>query len=83
MTNRQYIACVFRPGDRRSYTYHNDGEPVTVGDRVVVSTDRGAQAITVTEIIERAPTFATKGIAGKERAPEQVADETTTNEGSR
>lgn len=27
---RQYVAVKFRPGDKRSYTYHNDGEPVKV-----------------------------------------------------
>ena len=83
MSNRQFVICKFREEDTRTYTYHHDGEPVAVGDRVVVSTDRGAQAITVAEIIEKAPSFATKGIAGKERAPEPVADETTINEGSR
>lgn len=30
----QYIACTFRKGDSRSYTYANPGEPVSVGDEV-------------------------------------------------
>lgn len=30
MSNRQFVACKFRPGDRRSYTYHWDGEPLTI-----------------------------------------------------
>lgn len=30
MSNRQFVAVQFNPWDRRSYTYHNDGEPVAV-----------------------------------------------------
>ncbi len=37
--SRQFVACTFRLGDSRSYTYHNDGEPVAIGDEVKV-TDR-------------------------------------------
>jgi hypothetical protein len=69
MPDRQYIACTFREGDVRKYTYHWDGEPLAVGDRVVVSTDRGASTITVAEIVSEPPRFATKAIAGKERVP--------------
>lgn len=65
--NRQFVAVQFNPWDRRSYTYHNDGEPVAIGDRVVVSTDRGPSAVTVVSLPTEAPTFATKPIVGKER----------------
>ena len=70
---RQYLACTFREGDARKYTYLWDGEPLAVGDRVVVITDRGASTITVAEVIVEAPSFATKSIVGKERVPEADA----------
>lgn len=37
---RQYVAVRFTPGDRRTYTYHNDGPPVAPGDTVTVATTR-------------------------------------------
>lgn len=64
---RQYVACKFRPEDRRTYTYHNDGEPVAVGDAVKVL-DRsgdGWKRIEVVEIGHIAPSFPTKPILGK------------------
>jgi hypothetical protein len=67
MPRRQYVACTFRPGDVRSYTYHYDGEALAVGDRCVVSTDRGPQVVTVAKLVAEAPSFVTKAIAGKER----------------
>ncbi|MBA2684746.1 MAG: hypothetical protein H0U66_09670 [Gemmatimonadaceae bacterium] len=69
-TNRQFVAVQFNPWDRRTYTYHNDGEPVVVDDQVVVSTDRGPATVTVTSVTDRAPSFDTKPIVGKERDPE-------------
>lgn len=66
-TNRQYVACAFRPGDRRTYTYHNDGEPVAVGDEIKVA-DRngdGRQRVTVMAIGDEKPKFETKPILGK------------------
>lgn len=41
MPDRQYVACKFRSEDARSYTYHNDGEPVAVGDLVKVADRSG------------------------------------------
>lgn len=41
MSNRQFVACKFRPGDRRSYTYHWDGEPLAPGDEVKVPDKSG------------------------------------------
>ena len=37
---RQLIALEFNEGGKR-YTYHNDGEPVSVGDAVRLGTGRG------------------------------------------
>ena len=63
--SRQYIRCKFNEHDYRTYTYHNDGAPVKVGDRVLVE-NRGIQKIvTVVSIAREAPTkFETKGILG-------------------
>jgi hypothetical protein len=64
MTNRQFIACAFRKGDTRTYTYHNDREPVAVGDRVVVTTARGPSTVFVSALIDEVPKFETKPIVG-------------------
>ncbi|TKD50548.1 hypothetical protein [Sphingomonas baiyangensis] len=65
--NRQYVSVLFKPWDRRTYTYHNDGERVAEGDEVVVSTDRGPAVVTVASTSDRAPSFDTKPIVGKHR----------------
>ena len=65
MSDRQYLACAFRPDATRTYTYHNDGEPVSVGDVVRVEVpDGGWKPVTVREIV-RAPTFTTRPILGR------------------
>lgn len=60
---RQYLACEFTEGGRK-YTYHNDGDPVSVGDKVMVETRNGEASIIVTEIVDTAPPFETKAIKG-------------------
>lgn len=63
---RQFLKVQFRPGDRRLYTYHNDGEPLGAGAQVKVP-DRsgdGWTRVTVVEAFSEAPTFATKPILG-------------------
>lgn len=63
----QYVACKFRSGDARTFTYHNDGPPVAVGDMVKVP-DRsgdGWKAVTVASVTDQRPDFKTKGILGK------------------
>ena len=62
MTQRQYVQVKFRDGDRRAYTYHNDGDPVKPGDKVVVETKHGKQTVTVDSVTDEAPRFATKPI---------------------
>jgi hypothetical protein len=64
---RQYVACRFRPEDQRTYTYHNDGEPVDVGDVVKVADWKlgGWKRVDVVSIADAAPTFPTKPILGK------------------
>ena len=61
---RQFIACRFRPTDKRTYTYHNDGDPVEVGEDVEVETKQGPKVINVAEIVDK-PAFETKAILGK------------------
>lgn len=61
---RQYLACQFRPGDVRSYTYHNDGDPVMIGDFVTVETRRGTAEVEVIDEVGM-PLFETKPILGK------------------
>ena len=77
MSNRQFIACVFRPGDTRSYTYHNDGDPVAVGDKVLVESprDEGKMTIEVVKIVPEKPSFPTKPIIGKAPAAEEKKDD--------
>lgn len=64
---RQFIACTFREGQTRTYTYHNDGEPVAEGDRVEIESrdGLGKQVIFVASVLPGPPDFATKGIIGK------------------
>lgn len=67
-TERQFVACKFRSSDTRTYTYHNDGEPVAVGDVVKVA-DRDHpdswKRVEVAAIVDHAPSFPTKPILGK------------------
>lgn len=61
----KFVAVKFRPGDTRTYTYRNDGEPVAIGDRVLVATAKGEQTVFVVDVTDQAPPFATKAIVGK------------------
>lgn len=61
--SRQYVACAFK-GQDRTYTYHNDGAPVAVGDLVTVEGRHGTGAVTVREILSHPPSFPTKPILG-------------------
>ena len=63
----QYVACKFRETDTRSYTYHNDGEPLAPGDWAKVE-DRngdGWKRVLVVMATDEAPSFPTKPILGK------------------
>lgn len=71
---RQYLACAFKEGSR-PYTYHNDGEPLAVGDLVRVAGRSGSeQRVRVAALIDEPPSFETKpiiGLAEPELEPEQ------------
>lgn len=66
---RQFIACTFRPGDTRAYTYAYDGaEPLAVGDVVLVAgrNGEGTKKVHVAEIGVPEPTdFEAKPILEK------------------
>lgn len=64
---RQYVAVKFRPTDTRTYTYHNDGDPVSPGDEVKIKDRRGDgwSRVTVAEITDEKPPFETKPIIGR------------------
>lgn len=63
---RQYVTVRYRDEDKRRYTYHNDDQPVAVGDVVKVPSPRtdGWMRATVTEVGDQEPRFATKQIMG-------------------
>jgi len=69
--NRQFVAVLFKPWDQRSYTYHNDGEPVAIGDSVIVATAKGDQIVTVSALPTETPSFPTKPIIGKAPPPDE------------
>ena len=76
LTRRQFVAVTFKPGDRRSYTYVNDGDPVEVGDRVVVDSQKGRSTVTVVGISDEEPPFACKPIVGRaDGAPLDTSEE--------
>lgn len=64
-SNRQYVAVQFNPWDRRTYTYHYDGEALQPDDKVDVITGQGVTSVTVVSITDQLPSFETKAIVGK------------------
>lgn len=60
---RQFVAIRFRE-QGRPYTYHNDGPPVMVGDRVKIDGKDGWQACTVESVTFVPPFYETKPIGG-------------------
>lgn len=68
MTARQLVAVEFAPGGR-TYTYHNEGEPVAVGDSVVVHARGGPTVVEVVSLNPAPPKFPTKAIIGKHDRP--------------
>jgi hypothetical protein len=73
---RQFVACQFKPGEGRAYTYHNDGEPVAPGDRVIIENRSGGQqTVHVASIWDDEPPFATKPILGLAPPLDEAAPE--------
>lgn len=75
MTTRQFVVVRFRPEDTRTYTYHNDGEPVAAGDMLKVDDARGGgwKRVECVSVTDEVPPFQTKPILGRLDA-EAVAD---------
>lgn len=72
----QLVAVKFSPTSDKTYTYHNEGEPVSPGDRVLIETGKGTKAVEVASV--RVPAaddpplaFKTKGILGLAPPPEE------------
>jgi hypothetical protein len=68
----QYVAVRFQPGQSRTYTYHNEGEPVAPGDWVKVETKDGWKQVEVVEIVDEKPPFATKPVIERVAPPKPV-----------
>lgn len=61
----KYVECKF-PNSPKSYCYHWDGEePLVIGEKVDVMTDRGELTVEVVGFRDEKPPFATKPILGK------------------
>jgi hypothetical protein len=61
---RQFVAVRFKPWERRTYTYHNDGAPIAIGEEVEVDTPKGRQRVEVVGLSDLTPSFPTKPIVG-------------------
>lgn len=61
----QFVALKFNPWDRRTYTYRNDGDPVSAGDSVEVVTAEGRKIVVVDGVTDKVPPFECKAIVGK------------------
>jgi hypothetical protein len=73
----QYLGCKFRETDSRVYTYHNDGDLLSVGDvaKVADRSGDGWKRVFVVSVLanEAKPEFATKPILG--RVDDEIAKE--------
>ena len=59
----QYVQVKFQKTDVRSYTYHNDGDPVIVGDYVHVLGRDELKTVEVIGVSDIKPPFETKPLA--------------------
>lgn len=59
--HRQYVAVNFGGASAKTFTYHNDGEPLAIGDKATVNTKNGAiRTVEVVELFAEAPPFDTQ-----------------------
>mgnify|MGYP000339005455 FL=1 len=65
--SRQFVAVRFNEWSNRPYPYHNDGEPLAIGDvaKVPDPKEDGWKRVEVMAIVDDAPAFPTKAILGK------------------
>lgn len=78
--HRQYLAIKFKATDRRTYTYHNDGDRCEVGEIIKLRAADGWQRVEVVAVDLEKPSFPTKPIGGKLPPPEfKLQNEGPTN----
>ncbi|HWA22292.1 MAG TPA: hypothetical protein VG735_07860 [Caulobacterales bacterium] len=61
---REYVQVRFKPGDAKTYCYHNDGAPLHVGARVRVETRDGIKTVDVVDVGYDSPPYGTKEVLG-------------------
>jgi hypothetical protein len=67
----QFVAIRFRPGEKRSYTYANDGEPCAAGDFVQVPLRNGTPTtVEVMSVTDEAPPFECKPMLRQAERPD-------------
>ncbi|MEJ7831276.1 MAG: hypothetical protein WKF79_00035 [Nocardioides sp.] len=73
--SRQFLTAIFAEGGM-PYTYHNDGQPVAAGDRVLVNGrgGKGTRAVTVHAADVPQPKFVTKAIIGPSTEPPRPSE---------
>jgi hypothetical protein len=71
--HRQFVHCTIK-GGTRAYTYHNDGDPLAVGDPVTIETKHGFTTGEVAAVVEEAPPFPTKAVTKLEPKPDTDAE---------
>lgn len=70
----QFVACRFRPGDTRLYTFANDGEPVKEGDFVEAISRGSPKTVEVCSVGFEAPPYACNPVLRKVERPESWRD---------
>lgn len=74
MTTRHFVAVRFNPWDRKTFTYHFDGEtPPKPGDAVRVDARGEEKVVEVVSVSPHAPRFETKPILGAWVPPHAAA----------
>lgn len=71
---RQFVAVAFKEGGR-PYTYHNDGEPLALGQLVRVPVRHSEQSGAIVGIEDSPPPFETKPIIGLADAAEAQSED--------
>lgn len=66
----QYVACRFKPGDTRLYTFANDGEPVKPGDFVEAISRGHPKIVEVASVGDEQPPFECAPVTRKVDKPD-------------
>lgn len=73
----QFVQVKFSPESGTAYTYHNDGEPVAVGDNVQVERHGKWLTLPVYAVTDVEPTFVTRPIRPVPTEPTEREDDET------